>query len=428
MCYTIELKSKRTAMANKKKFFLSTRHVSLAIFVGIFLSVGTILLINARAATTAGIAVSLQRGALTGPAALVPDPLSSSGQVVRFGIAGKTAPNIVTASGTGLLLNGQPYRFIGFNPPSMAGICIGSGDNWTTTQMDTYFSNLPVNGMSRVFAVQTVPVNYIMSIVAEAARYNQHLILVLGDDISYCHDIDGAPSGEGSGKTAAYYQSGWKGNYLKWINQIVPPLVNSPTVAMWEIANEPFLKGATLAQIGQATAAAYINGAAAAIKANDPNHLIAIGSAGIDSFGGAASYQALVSNLDILDFHDYSWVSEKGAVVASDFTTVKTVARALHKPFMVDEAGAAAGPGCTTSAPNPDTFDSANNTAGLTLAGRVAYLVTNKANSYVSPAGGASGIVFWDYALAGQTNGSCSLEMQPNDPMVSAVKTYILPN
>jgi hypothetical protein len=415
-------------MLSKLPSSLSFKRVSLLIFVAIFLVAGTLLLMSTHAAT-GGVLVLSQRGALTGPASLVSDPGASNGQAVRFGSFSKPSA-FVAAAGTSLILNGQPFRFIGFNPTGMTGICIGSGSNWTVAQMDAYFSNLPANGMSRVFAVQTVPANYVLSIVTEAAKYDQRLIMVLGDDISYCKDTDGAPGGEGSGKTAAYYQSGWKGNYLKWISQIVPLLANSTTVGMWEIANEPFLKGATLSQIGLPAAQAYINGAAAAIRAADPNHLVTIGTSSVSSFGGASTYQTLFSVLDILDFHDYSWVSENGAVVASDFALVKTAAQNLHKPFMVDEAGAAGGSGCTTSTPNPNTFDSASNVAGLTLAGRVSYLVTGKANTYLGSgtSGGAAGIVFWDYALAGQTDGPCSLEMQPNDPMVSAVKNYVLPN
>lgn len=398
------------------------------------MAVGALLLFAAHAATdSTTFSTSPLSGVITGDASPVLDSSAIGGKAVEFG-TGTGSDKFVTVSGTQLILNGQPFRFIGFNLASITGICLGPNTpNWTTTQMDTYFSGLPANGVSRVFAVQTISPSYITSIVNEATKYQQHLIIVLGDDDSYCNDTDGAPNGEGSGKTLAYYQSGWKNDYLKWINQIVPPLANNTTIAMWEIANEPFLVGATFSQVGLSTAQAYINGAAAAIRADDPNHLVTIGAASVDAMGGAADYQTLFSKLDVLDFHDYSWVSQNGAVIANDFATVKQIAQTLDKPFMVDEAGTAGGTGCTTSTPNPATFDTSSNVAGLSLTARVTYLVTNKANDYLSStsvggAGGASGIAFWDYTLAGQSDGPCSLEIQPSDPMVSAVKNYMLPN
>jgi hypothetical protein len=323
--------------------------------------------------------------------------------------AAKAASNYITASGTSLMLNGQPFQYIGFNT-GMEGTC-WDGNNWSTAQMDTYFSKLPPNGMTRIFTVQNGGTSIVSQIVTEAAKYNQHLILVLGDDNSNCSDTDGSPGGAGSGKTLAFYQSGWRGNYLSWVNSIVPMFANNPTIAMWEIANEPFHTGAT--NVALATMESYVSGAAAAVRADDPNHLISVAPADTDDLGGIGNYTSVMSdpNINVLDFHDYAWDYQNGAEVSSNFSQVQSAAQQLGKPFMVDEAGVEAGTGCT---PTPGASN-----AGLTLQGRVTYLIT-KANDYLSS--GASGIAFWDYE---QDGSNCSYEMlPPNDPMIAAVQSY----
>jgi hypothetical protein len=324
--------------------------------------------------------------------------------------AAKALSSYITASGTSLMLNGQPFQYIGFNT-GMEGVC-WDGNDWSTAEMDAYFSKLPANGITRIFAVQNSGTSIVSQAVTEAAKYNQHLILALSDGNSNCDDTDGAPSGAGSGKTLAYYQSGWQGNYLTWVNTIVPMFANNPTIAMWEVANEPFHTGAT--NVPLATMEEYVSGTAAAVRADDPNHLISVAPADTGDLGGAANYTAVMNdpNINVLDFHDYAWDYENGAEVSSNFAQVQSASQQLNKPFMVDEAGVEAGANCTA------TPGSSN--AGLTLQGRVTYLIT-KANNYLS--NGASGIAFWDYEQ--DEFSSCSYEMlPPNDPMISAVQNY----
>lgn len=385
------------------------KYLTKGLSVAVFGLAGAYLLFSVHAATVAG-STEAEAGVLSGGASQFIDSTASGQQAVRFG------NQFVTASGTNLNLNGKSFQYIGFDT-GMAGACWSV--NWTTAQMDTYFSNLPANGMTRVFAVQPVGTSFVSTVVTEAAKYNQHLILVLGDDDSYCNDTDGAPAGKGSGKTTAFYQAGWQGQYLTWLNTIVPMFKDNPTVAVWEIANEPFHAGATYSQLGLSTMEAYLNGAAAAIRADDPNHLIAVGSANIGDYGSASNYTAAQSdsNIDILDFHDYAWDYENGITISGNFAAEKAAAGQLNKPYMIDEAGVEAG-SCTSSTPA-----SGASGHGVTYPDRVTYL-TNKASYYLS--NGASGVDFWDYELTGNT---CTYEViPPNDPLIAAVKNYTLPN
>jgi hypothetical protein len=323
----------------------------------------------------------------------------------------KAQGDFITASGVSLILDGKPFRYVGFDA-GMEGVC-WDGRNWSTAEMDTYFSRLPPNGVTRVFTVQNAGTSIVSQIVTEAAKYNQHLIFALGDDNSDCSDTGGSPGGAGSGKTLAFYQGGWKGDYLSWVNTIVPMFAGNPTIAMWEIANEPFHTGAT--NVDLATMKSYVSGTAAAVRADDSNHLISVAPADTGDLGGAANYAAVMNdpNIDVLDFHDYAWDYENGAEVSGNFSQVRSASGRLNKPFMVDEAGVEAGSGCT---PTPGSSN-----AGLTLQGRVAYLIA-KASDYLG--NGASGIAFWDYE---QDGSNCGYEMlPPSDPMISAVRSLRL--
>jgi hypothetical protein len=306
----------------------------------------------------------------------------------------------VTASGSSLYLNGTKTQFIGFDAPGMLGPC-WSGTTWTTAQMDAYFAGLPANGITRVFAVEPGGTAFVQEVVTEAAKYGQHVVLVLGDDDSYCDDTNGAPGGQGTGKTVSYYESGWEGQYLSWINTVVPMFADNPTVAMWEIANEPFhiVSGGTLTLTQEES---YMNGAAAAIRADDPNHLIESGLADSADAGGTSEYDAVQSgpNIDVVSFHDYAWDYEGGAVTSS----MAPIAQATGKPVFVGEAGVEGGTSCTAS-------------TGLSLNDRVSYL-TEKWADY--EADGFAGIDFWDYEVG--SSSSCAYEFYPGDPMISAVE------
>jgi hypothetical protein len=310
------------------------------------------------------------------------------------------------------MLDGHKAQFVGFNADGMFGGC-WDGNNWTTAEMDAYFSKLPSNGVTRIFAVQGAGKDLILSIVKEAAKYNQHLILSLDDDTSNCNNTEYAPGGQGSGKTAAYYEGGWKGQELNWINTIVPLLENSPEVLAWGIGNEPF-KNAQGNGLGLSlsTEENYINGVAAAIHRDDPNHLIESDLDDSQDAGGLKNYIAVQSGpyIAIISFHDYAWDFEGKAVVSSNFTDAQAASQALNKPFIGGEAGVEAGPGCTSS-------------TGLSFAQRVAYLIT-KTNDYMK--GGAGAVLYWD--VERQAGSRCSYQFLPGDPMIKSVQIYQVPN
>jgi hypothetical protein len=343
---------------------------------------------------------------------------SSSLVVAATIAAGGTSANsgahqlsgFVTASGRSFMLNGAAFRFIGFNAYGMAGCYDGSP--WTTARLDAYFSKLPANGVTRIWAFRSAGADVIASILTEAAKYNQRLILTLGDDDSACGETDGAVGGAGSGKTKEFYREGWKNRYLAWVNTIVPAFKDNPSIMMWEVANEPgqagYLPTASEMQ-------AYLKGASDAIRAADPNHLIGAGANYPGNFRGAANYTAVMKlpNIDAVSFHEYSYEYEKGAVVSGNFASAKQASQVVNKPFYAGEVGVRAGATCGDV-----------RYSSLSLDSRLNFL-KQKTDDYF--ANGIGGVLYWEYEphRAGWV-ADCAYEMYPSDPMVPMVQNYVI--
>lgn len=438
----------------------ASKNADAVLFVVLFGVVGTVLLFAAHAATNTGFSLSPQSGSISGNASVVADSTAVSGKAVEFGAkvnnssgstsSGKstigsgstngggstsgtgnsggtgTSTDSITTSGTNLMQNGKVYHSIGFNF-SPLGDCWDS--NWSTAQMDTFFAALPSNSIARFFAPpdSTDSASFVESIVHEADKYNIHLIVALADaDVDNNCDTENASNG---GKTVAYYtdapESG--STWSNWVKSVVTPLANDPGVAIWEIANEAFHNGASINQVGMTNAETYVNDAAADIRAAEtagagsPKQLITIAPADIGEFGGVSGMEALYKNLDIIDDHDYSADADPGSpAVNTEFPELEQVGKALNKPYMVDEAGVEAGSSCS-SATVYNAWD--NGTNGLSLQGRVTFLVTDKATDYFK--NGASAVAFWLYTGQG---GGCSYEnINTSDPIMAEVKNYVIP-
>jgi hypothetical protein len=362
-------------------------------------------------------------GTLAGGATVVSSSTSSDGKAVEFNAPVSSGSDYLTASGTNLMLNGKVFKFIGFDAYGMEGCWNGvsggsTADAWTDAQLDTYFSNLPANGMTRLWAEQYYGTAVISNIVAQASKYNQHLVLSIGNDDGNCNPTTDDPNQ--SAEPLSFYQGGYESQYVQWVDTIVPMFADNPTVAMWEIANEP----GNSVSVPEATMESYLNGAAAAIKAVDPNQLIESGfnydgNANDQSAGNEAAYQEVQSgpNINVLSFHDYSYDYESQALLSGNYTTAQEAAKALDKPFITGEAGVEGGPGCTMSQSQRATW------------------LEDKTNDYlqgIGPNGSGtpddSGIMFWNYQPV--STGNCysdDYDIFPGDPTITMVKGYVVP-
>jgi hypothetical protein len=385
------------------------------LIVVLVIAVGSRLIFESHAAGPY-TSVNADSGSLTSPATVVADSTASDGKAVQFGNTLSGSGGFITASGTNLMLGGKVWKFVGFNDYGMEGCWNGqSGTAWTIAQLDAYFTGLPANGLTRIWAPQVKGTADITTILTEAAKYNQHVVLSIGNDDGNCDPTADDPNQ--TGEPLSFYQGTWQTQYVGWVNTIVPMFKNSTTIAMWEIANEPGQN----ASVPESTMQSYLSGAAAAIKAADPNHLVESGvsysgNMNNQSQGNETDDQNAQSspNINVLSFHDYAYDYEGGATLSGNFTDAQTAARNLNKPFIAGEAGVEAGASCA-----------------LTQDQRVTYLLTNKTTDYfngIGPKGSASpgmaGIMFWDYEPFPSV---CTYEVSPGDPLLSMVKSYVVP-
>jgi hypothetical protein len=361
-------------------------------------AIGTAAVIFVSAAVTS-IVMEPESGTPTGPAAVVSDATASGGSAVKFA----ASSSFITASGRNFMKDGQVFKFHGFNSYGMAGCYNGTA--YSSAQLDAFFSSLPANGVTRIWAFRSYGTEKLKPILASAAKYDQHIIFTLADGISACGDTDYSISGDHSGKTAAYYESGWKNEWSAWVNTVVPMFRNDPTIMMWEIINEPGQKGAVPSlSVWQA----YFKGTSDLIRSLDPNHLIGIGSNMPQNFGGTSNYTTLhtTPNINAVSFHDYAYEYEGGAVVSGNYNAAKNTSVTVNKPFYAGEAGQPSGAsGCSVS-----------------LSARSTYM-KNKADAYF--AGGIGGVMYWQYAPS-KANwvANCAYEMYPGDPVITMVKNY----
>lgn len=167
--------------------------------------------------------------------------------------------------GRQLMLNGKPYRCVSFNSFQLCG-CGHDYELFTDEQTEALFASLPDNTIVRTWATPAFHhrTDYLVRL---AEKYDIKLILSLGDGRSGCGDFDGAPDGDGSGKTQEWYESGFRDKYLPHVIEMTSRYKDSPAIAMWEIINEP-------GEADWATIRDFLHEVAAVIKQHDPKHLV----------------------------------------------------------------------------------------------------------------------------------------------------------
>jgi hypothetical protein len=313
----------------------------------------------------------------------------------------------VYRQGMHLMLDGQPYRFVGFNAYGMEGCATGQA--WTDAQLDAYFSQLPPNGMTRTWAFQPWGTGALDRIVASAASHRQKLILSLADGPSDC-ERDGAPldaSGQplqGNGKSASWYASGYRTSYLAWVQTVTARYAGSPAIGMWELMNEP----GTQSDVDIDTMRAFLADAATTIKASDPNHLVESGTLA-EYVPGTSDFQLIhsVPNIDVGSLHEYDYDYNQGnTIISPHLAPTFDGLWDNGKPLIVGETGIQSGvSGCRTS-----------------LAGRSA-ADQQKFDEYMRS--GVAGVLVWNYSPSTTTD--CAYTVNPGDPLLGLVNGYAPP-
>lgn len=286
-------------------------------------------------------------------------------------VVGGNSPQLTTDTtgfvyreGAQLMLDGEPYRFIGPNCLDLIGNWSGTG--FTAEVIDAYFALWPANTAHRIKPLEEnsqiwdsyeTPYEQLTIVVQKAEKYQQKLITTLMDGIDFSQTnfyLD-----------RAWFQGGWENdlaahpwmgpdygthttNFKNWITLVCGVFKNSPAIAAWEIINEPD-NANPVTGVTQAEMKAFFAAVAAHIKSVDPNHLVTTGIMGPNQLWNntIAKYADLhdTADIDMVTVHEYQYAFN-GGWIGSDLVDLAVQAAALiGKPCFVGESGVGPGSG-----------------------------------------------------------------------------------
>lgn len=259
----------------------------------------------------------------------------------------------VSAEGTELRLDGEAYRFLGFNVYGLANdetifACGPSADNgrYPPEYLDTLFSTLSSDGVNalRFWAFQSftnggTDFSSFDRVIDYAKQYDVKLIPVLENHWEDCTEEDI----EGEEKSSEWYAAGYRqpyGNYAlsyrNYVERVITRYKDEPIILMWQLMNE--------AESDDADALYnFTTDVSGLIKSIDQNHLVSIGTLGTGQAGTAnENFVRLhaLDTIDVVEAHDYSHQDEPWPSGGSNsINRAFNVAQALDKPFFIGESG-----------------------------------------------------------------------------------------
>jgi hypothetical protein len=238
--------------------------------------------------------------------------------------------------------------------------------------------------------------------LAVARAHGVRVIATLVDQWDYC---------EGPYKDESWYAGGYRTSvlpgdtvpYRDWVAEVTARYRDDPTIAFWELANEPEIQSSESATSCPADAEpvmqSWAGDVSSVIKAHDPDHLVSLGTGGNGNCGliedDYAKVQAL-PGIDLCSYHDY-W----GAQVALSTDPYNGIQRritqcaALGKPIYAGEVGI-----------KLQDVTSLQQRADLLAQKRVAQL-----------AAGVDGFLAWNWARASDVD----YRIGPGDPALAAL-------
>jgi mannan endo-1,4-beta-mannosidase len=351
-------------------------------------------------------------------------------------VLGTATSKFLTKNGTQLVLFGQPYTFTGVNVYSAASLnSINVGCGGQVDDIDGLFSSLRPNSIVRFWGSQgTMGTNAITRqldwtgidrVVNTAASHGQRVIIALSDQSGTCDD--------GLWRDSSWYTNGFKEiynpkgmtplSYWEYVQQVVARYKDSPTIAMWELVNEPEASECMVGYNGsacyghqscpdaQAAANAlryFFDTVGGEVKRIDPNHLIESGVIGTGQCGADNwNYQYIHESpaIDVASYHDYNEVDSPMPGDPWNGLQVRLQQmKTIQKPLIIGEAGMLA---------------QDNSSACMSFATRRDKLSQKMEAQF---AAGIAGYLPWSWA--GFNSGSCNFDMPPGDPSLTLIHDF----
>lgn len=332
--------------------------------------------------------------------------------------------------GNHLVLDGRPYRSIGFDAPQMAtwwAVNRGCGTQVDDPELDRFFASLAPSTLVGFWATQAMALNKtthaldwtgIDRVFRAAERHHQLLVPVLSTQSGNCSD--------GHWKDKAWYDGGYRQafdddgrhleplSYWDYLQAVVPRYAKSPALGMWEPVSEPEASNCEAGRRGNdctghvvcppgASSAlrGFFDDVGGELKQLDDRHLVTSGTVGGGQCGTAGADYAFVhasASLDICERHDYDPPSPPLSALSQ---ATMEACRQAGKAFVVGEAG----------------ISGAERTDGCLGLAQRRDAMRARSDAYL--AGGAQALLVWQWVA--ESPGSCDYPVGPGDPMLADV-------
>lgn len=249
-----------------------------------------------------------------------------------------TAPLVIDGVYVREGAGGPVFRATGYNSHVMKAAGGTAAQTMSTAQREAFFARLRSKSLVRVWFFGPAPGTFtwtsvlaeLDAIVASAKKGEHRIVACLTDWGGAANDAYGA-------KTAAWFTGRqWRTSvagstsYEAWVKTVAARYAGEPTVAAYDLINEP--QDPTAAITADLTL--FAQEASGWIKAAAPDALCYMGAQYPAAVGGNTAYQAIFANLDFCSSHHY----DAAGFLSSRLGSV-ACARALGKPLLVDEYG-----------------------------------------------------------------------------------------
>jgi mannan endo-1,4-beta-mannosidase len=360
-----------------------------------------------RAATAAALfvllAVAVAVAVAAGLALAVPPAsASATASAVPAGLVGR--------AGTSLTLNGQPWRFVGFNDyqlTSLPGGAFACGRTVDQTTLNAILADAKSSGATAIrtwffqsyydLGAQRQPVTPSWTafdrLLSAAAAHGLKVIPVL---VNEWQDCEPASVNKNLGFFQSAYRSpgyGYPLSYRTYATTVARHYAADPRIAFWQLGNElesnsPGGCDANAETAGAHALRTFADDMTTAVKAVDPSHMVSLGTLGSGQCGLAgADYQYVhAGGVDLCEYHDYG-----DAVHALPSDGYNRLAErlgqcgSLNKPLFVGESGIVA-----------DVGDSGQSTGAITSASLQLRAGFFNAKMTAAFRGGVVGYLLWD--------------------------------
>ncbi len=311
----------------------------------------------------------------------------------------------VSASGNQLVLNGESYKFIGADVHS-----IGKASDDEIRRILNYLSNtcganaIRIWGFKNTFGIGGI--GNVRRVLDIGAGYNVKFIIALED----------FPYGPPESNPREWFTNGYRTEYKPYVQQIVNEFRNRQEILAWEIMNEPHCKGD---EACVSAFYAFVDDIAKTIKSIDTNHIVSIGTMGLNHVGER------ISNGEYQNIHSIPEVGIASGHYNDEDATQKNymysdigIADSIGKPFYIGESWIKGhGPGDQGSC----TSSGCTNVCGTTELQNRAQRYSNEMNDMFSR--GADGYLIWQYSPVGNPALSCDpFSFFDGDPICGIMK------